>query len=89
MRERRLIAGITNKLLSHPLTTTSLSLLVMQSDRSPLHWAASEGDQHKVAELLEQKVDVDPVDDVSMTVSSPAFSCERFMNDLICFVTNG
>lgn len=44
-------------LLPHPAVD-------MQSDRSPLHWAASEGDSGKVAELLEQKVDVDPVDEV-------------------------
>lgn len=35
------------------------------SDRSPLHWAASEGDSVKVLQLLEKKVDVDAVDDVS------------------------
>ena len=37
----------------------------MATDRAPLHWAASEDDRTKVSELLAQKVDVDPVDDVS------------------------
>lgn len=60
--ERTLTAGITNCCLIHATTT------IMQSDRSPLHWAASEGDQNKVTELLEQKVDVDPVDDVSYAI---------------------
>lgn len=38
------------------------------SDRTPLHWAASEGDKQKVLNLLEQKVDIDPVDDVGTLI---------------------
>lgn len=42
--------------------------LVLMTDRSPLHWAASEGDSVKVLQLLQKKVDVDAVDDVSVVV---------------------